>query len=308
MFKPEIYAKGSLSDRQLNVKEMIGCDGLEVQLLGELIENRELGIYKSAEEVFDLDDLMKHDVKVVHAPLVPGMGDVVLEVLVDNKDQYLLEQIFYIANRFGEHYNRSTLVVMHSESFYEALSDLGDAWFRLSNVVGKLLIKYPNTELVLENVSPLRGIGKNKEIHLSNNFAFDNVVMAKKLREELDTDRVGVCLDTCHQMLSEKYIIGFYNMLGDVEVPDLSLYKYLDTYKDYIKLIHLCDMKGSGYGKGRHGIRFTEETYDKLTGILDAYRFYNCTCPITLEVEETNFDISDGYAITKELVDRYFGA
>lgn len=45
MKKIEIYAKGSLTHEQLDVKESIGCDGLEVQLLGELIKDRTKGHY-----------------------------------------------------------------------------------------------------------------------------------------------------------------------------------------------------------------------------------------------------------------------
>lgn len=46
-----------------------GCDGVEIQLLDELIDGK-LGQYHYAEEVFDLDNLLQHNIKAVHAPLL----------------------------------------------------------------------------------------------------------------------------------------------------------------------------------------------------------------------------------------------
>lgn len=75
--------------------------------------------------------------------------------------------------------------------------------------------------------------------------------------------------------------------------------------KPFLKLIHLADMTGSGYGKGRHGIPFYKKTEGKLKGIMDIYNSNNIVCPITLEVEETDFSVSSGYRQTKELISRY---
>ena len=151
----------------------------------------------------------------------------------------------------------------------------------------------------------MRGIGKGRELHLPNNFAFDNVDMVDRMRHILKTDRIGTCLDTCHMMLTQKYIRGLYEMVGDIAVPDLSTRKFFEMNKPFLKLIHLADMTGSGYGKGRHGIPFYKETEGKLKGIMDIYNSNNIVCPITLEVEETDFSVSSGYRQTKELVSRY---
>lgn len=301
----EIYAKGSLTHEQLDVKESIGCDGLEVQLLGELIKDRTKGHYYSPLEVFDLSALSRHNIKVVHAPLLPGEGDILLEALCDTKDIKLLDGVFYIANYFGQMQNRKCVIVLHSESFYEKLIDVSDAYKNIAKVLDSLLSRYPYTEVVIENVSPLRGIGKGKELHLANNFAFDNIVLVEKLREDLKTDRIGTCLDTCHAMLSYKYITAMYKLVGDVPVPDLAMRVYFERNASLCKLIHLSDIAGSGYGKGRHGVPFKDATYDKLVNIMDLYHEYEYTCPITLEVEETDYAICDGYRVTKELIDKY---
>lgn len=306
MFIPKIYAKSSFTKEQMNVKCAIGCDGLEIQLLGELIEDRGNGEYVRPEEVFDLKAFENYPISVVHAPLLLGQGDVVLEVLCDRKDCTLLQSVFEIANYYGEIQGKKIIVVFHTETFLGKINDIGQAWNNITQVVGYMLERYPYTELVIENVSPLRGVDKGEELHLSNNFAFDNVVMVDELRRTLNTDRIGTCLDTCHAMLAEKYICGLYNMVGDVPAPDLSMGEFFRKNAEYLKLIHLADAKGSGYGKGKHGIPFTEETSDRLTNILKMYKGIGLDCPITLEVEETDFSVCDGYRGTRDLFNKYY--
>ena len=107
-----------------------------------------------------------------------------------------------------------------------------------------------------------------------------------------------IVLDTCHQMLAEKYITGLYEMTGEFKAPDLSLRHYFEMYEDTIKLMHICGMKGSGYGKGKHGTPFKEADKDILQNIVDLKLQYAPACPATLEVEETDFAVCDGYSST----------
>lgn len=304
--KPKIYAKAALTEEQIITKMNIGCDGLEIQLLGELIKDRTCGKYNRALDVFDMDALIKYPVKAVHAPLVPGKGDVTLEFLTNSTNITLLDQIFLIAELYGEEWNEMVTVILHSESFYKSLVDVGNQWGRVVSYIGMMLDKYPNTKLVIENVTPLRGIEQGKELHLSNNWGFDNIKMVQELRKALNINRIFTCLDTCHAMLAEKYIGGLYEIVGDVPVPNLSMEEYFRRNAPYLGLIHLCDVKGSGYGKGRHGIPFTNETIYKCYDILSLYEKYSLCCPITLEVEETDFAISDGYVNTKAIVDSFY--
>lgn len=177
-----IYAKASLTKEQIEDKMNIGCDGLEIQLLGELIGDRDNGKYFEPEERFELDEFEKYPIKVVHAPIVHGQGDVVLEVLCDKKDFKLLDNVFRIANFFGERRGEKIIAVFHTETYYDKIMDMGLTWGNIVNAIDLMLNKYRYTELVIENVSPLRGIGKGRELHLSNNFAFDNVDMVDRMR------------------------------------------------------------------------------------------------------------------------------
>lgn len=124
---------------------------------------------------------------------------------------------------------------------------LGDTWKRVLNSVGCLLLKYPYTELAIENITPVRN-AHQKPLYRSNNYKFDNVVMAKELRKQLHTDRVGTVLDICHARITDRYMNELYKILGD-EPEDYSLDNFFKLNKDVIKLIHLADMRGSGFGK-----------------------------------------------------------
>ena len=76
----EIYAKSSLTESQMDTKLDIGCDGLEIQLLGELV-NGEVGQYLLAKDVFELQQLKDYPVSVVHSPILChyGLADVNIE-------------------------------------------------------------------------------------------------------------------------------------------------------------------------------------------------------------------------------------
>lgn len=303
---PTIYAKSALTHDQIKTKLDIGCDGIEIQLLGELLGPEDSHHWLNASECFNLSEFTGYPIRVIHAPLIPGHGDTLIERLVDDLDRKLLVNIFAIADFLGKANNVVIPIVMHSETYWEYLQDIGNSWSRLLFYVDDLLERFTNTELLIENVSPLRGIGRGKDLHLANNCMFDNVDLVQKLRLELQTDRIGTVLDTCHQMLTEKYIGLLYDAVGDVAKLDLSLETYFYMNAQYLKLMHVCDMVGSGYGKGRHGVPFTDDTYDKLANILTLHEKYCPNVPMTLEVEETDFSVCDGYRKTKELVDKFY--
>lgn len=299
----KILAKCALKQDQIEAKTVKHADGLELQLLSELIDGN-IGNYHLAKDVYDLDNLKKYDIYCVHAPILSyyGLSDVNIEDMVDMEDFKLLDQVFYIANTIGEYHNRRTIIIVHSEMNREKLIGLGDTWKKVLNAVGCLLFKYPYTELAIENITPLRN-AHNKPLSLANNFKFDNVIMARELRKQLNTDRVGTVLDICHARITEMYMTKIYEILGD-EPEDYSLENYFKENKDVIKLIHLADMKGNGYGKGFHGTPFedTEESLKALNHFIDLYMENDYKCLVTLEVAETDFIKSDGFTESNKLL------
>lgn len=301
-----VYAKASLTHEQIGAKLKAGCDGLEIQLLGEMLGSN--GDHDWKPNVFDnkVSEFLDYPVDVVHAPLIPGHGDTTIERLVDAVDYPLIDAVFKLANEFGKYRFRKTIVVFHTEMYMEIMKDLGSLWNRLVITLDNILTTYPYVQLAIENVSPLRGVGKGKELHLANNFAFDNVEMAVALREELKTKDIGTCLDTCHAFLTEKYIGGLYKMIADRPMPNYTLKHFYEENKDVLFLMHVSDMFGSGYGKGRHGIPFTSKTYGELSDILRLHDRIVPSVPITLEVEENDFLHPTGFIETYNLVKNFY--
>ena len=293
-----ILAKSSMDINQIECKLNIGCDGIEIQLLDELV-NGSLGNYNLAKDVYDLKSFSNVPVNVVHSPLLShyGFSDVNLESFLDS-DFKMLDQVFYIANYFGQLQNKKVIVVVHSESDRDTMMLVSDTWKKVLNGVGCLLFKYPYTEIAIENVTPFIKVNSG-DIHMCNNFHFDNIEMVRELRKQLNTDRVGTVLDICHAVITKRYMNVIYKEFDIEPTDDFELDTYFAKNKDYIKLVHLANTDGNGYGKG-HGTPFKSNDFDELKDIIDLYYKYSYTCPVTLEVGESNYLVSDNYRVTRE--------
>lgn len=288
-----IYAKSALKEKDLDVKLDIGCDGIEIQLLDELV-NGEIGNYNLAEDVFELNKFKKYPVRVIHAPLLWNFGlpDVNIESFV-GRDFKLLDQVCYIADYFGKQQGRDVIVVIHSEMNVETMRALS-ILDRITYSLDKLFSKYHNIEIVFENVTPLRKVYKS-EVSLCNNFSFDNIELVGYLRRELNSDKLGTCLDTCHALITDRYMSAIYDKLEDVKRMDYSLNSYFEKNRNYVKLMHISDAKGNGYGKGKHGAKFSNDNRKRLVELMELYDKYGYTCPVTLEIDEVNYQICNGY-------------
>ena len=297
----EIYAKSTLSHDQINAKKAIGCDAIEIQLLDEFIADN---CYKCINEVVDLLEYENEPISVVHAPIIDSLGDLTIEQLCDFDDFRMLDITCEIAEFFSIAQNKNVIVVLHSETFLDFIIGIGGTLNRIEYYIDRLLCKYPHIKLAIENVTPLRGFSKGN-IHLANNFLFDNVDIANKLRFDLNTERIGTVLDTCHAMITKKYVSALFREIGNIDhMPDLSMDSFFKENKDTVFLIHLASMRGTGFDEG-HGTPFDnpQDCFD----ILDIYKKYNYSCPITLEVKEDDYIKNENYKATKLLVDKYIG-
>ncbi|KSV58758.1 TIM barrel protein [Acetivibrio ethanolgignens] len=299
----DVYVKAKLDHSQLNAKESIGCDGIELQLLGELAKVS-YSKYSDTTELINLQDFSQYKVKVVHAPLYRGGGslDCELEMLTENNAS-ALKHCFQVANYFGEIQDTDVTLVVHSMEHFKYLKDTC-RWGRVVQAVNECLQEFSRVTLAIENASPIRSIENGVPI-FSNNVYSSSIEMAKELRCILKTDRVGTVLDVCHALLTDKYVTAIHNAMADLEYsqPDTSLARYYEMSKETLKLVHLARYTGSGYGKGRHGIAFTDDSYAMLRRILATHLHYAPECPITIEVEENNYLKCDGYRNTKKLLE-----
>ena len=93
-----ILAKSELKKDFMQNKMNLGADGIEIQLLDEMID-KQAGTYKTALEVYDLDATKEIPVYVVHAPILThfGMPDMNIEDVLTKERSILLEQVCFIA-------------------------------------------------------------------------------------------------------------------------------------------------------------------------------------------------------------------
>ena len=291
--KPQIYAKSAIKINNIKCKHTIGCDGIEIQLLSELKNNEEINL-KNFENL---------KIKAVHVPNIDMTADVLIDYISNEEYHKYIRETCQIANYFGEKQEELIIVIIHSEIDFEHLMKTKILYESIKENIRNLLSEFPYIKIGIENVLPIQ-IKPDKDLRTCNNFKSDNIKLINKLKEDIGTERLGAVLDTCHAMMSEKYILALFKELN-IEPKEYSLNEFFKEYKDTCILIHLSDFKKNGFGKEHHGIQFSKNTKEKCFEILDLYKKYNYTCPITLEVAETDYLKCDGYKNTKEIVDSY---
>lgn len=295
--KPQIFAKSALKLAEIQSKLDIGCDGIEIQLLDELIQYKDIPVNK----IFDLGKFKDCNIKAVHAPLISGM-DINIEYIGTYRKVF--ESVMYIANYFGQISGRKMIVIIHSEQSLESLKLTG-LIKTIQDYIKIWLHTYPYIDIAIENVSPVRGFNKD-HIYFANNIKYDNVELAKYLRDYTSSDRVGTVVDTCHAEMAAMTRNALQNRYPDLPKEDYSMNEFFAINKDVIKLIHMSYTIESGMGKGRHGMPFFKGSEEKIKEYLDLYEKYGYTCPVTLEVAEVDYLTSEGFRISKEKVDKYF--
>ena len=282
-----IYGKSAATVEQLSIRKDRGFDRFELQLLAEMLSDD--GIL-NAEDVYDLAAVAQYNIYAVHAPLFPD-GDMNLEHMIRGSGQKLLDQCFYIAEYMAKARMRDITLITHTRFSLRDYEKTG-LWHDLLGVIGTMLNKYPHVHIAIENVVPFVDI-KHHDIRFSNNIKFDNVEIAKKLRMLLETERVGTVLDTCHAMMTKKYVGTCYQAVNDERYPmeNLSLDEYFKQNAETCKLIHCSNMRGNGMQVPEHGAPFLCENPEDvalLTQIMKSYIRYGYECPITLEVGEVD--------------------
>lgn len=309
MSMPLIYAKAAFNKEQMDAKLAAGTDGIELQLLDEMLTRTEDGRrkWRLASAAYDIDNLITYPVSAVHAPLLSGMGDITLENMLDSEDVIVLNEMFRIADAYAKQQDKVITLIVHLESYVSSMLDVGGVYYRMLTTLDSLLSNYPNVRVGIENVTPCITIGLNTNLHLSNNFGFDNIELVTKLRADLKTDRVGTILDTCHAMISFKYVQAICDVLGNDLAKEYTIDKFFEKNREFCYHIHFAGMQGSGYGGINHGTPFTDQNKSMANGLLKLYEKFNYVCPLCLEVFEPDGHIkSIGYKSTKEVVEKYF--
>ena len=292
----KFLAKSILNKEQLDAKIAVGGEDthFELQLLHELDDHRAVW------QDLDLNLLDGYTFETVHSPLYQYCPQ--LEDLLSNKS-HILFKTFELADVIGCRQKCGIPVIIHSNMSFDIIERFPDIGMRLASQVGKALTMYPHIAIAIENVVTFsRCESGSMNYTLSNNIMFDNVKMAEWLNAVLQTSRVGTTLDVCHARMTEMF---YREALKAAELPSVHL--ALDTYfsmnSGMCKVVHLADVKGSGYGKGKHGMPFeeTERSLNALELALRLYKKYGYHTPITLEVAEEDYNNPTGYQKSLEL-------
>lgn len=297
----EIYAKSSFNNDLIAHKLELGADAIEIQLLGELFDANSGGV-KNLTQAFGADVLQEcinQPIKAIHCPLGSYVGktDSNLEDLDRNGDNKIFFEVCKLAELISVKHDWAVSVIIHMEINKSKLDTTTSLYNAVKENIGYALYNYPHIKILIENVTPIREFN-NDTIELCSNFTFSNCEFVRTLRSIYYTDRIGTVLDTCHAEVSNQIIsiLNNYYYHGTKKI-DYSLERYFEENADVIGLIHLSKTIGNGEGPTRHGQPFDDCIEDKLhiQNIIKLYEKYQYSCPITLEVAETDYAISDGF-------------
>lgn len=296
---PTIYSKSALYPAQMEHSLNKGSDGLEIQLLNELCNEK--GVLEM-NEVFDIENIKKDKIKVIHTPFEFLKHSFTIEHFIMNSDfRAMLRDICKFANSCSN--GERVAVLMHSGMPLDYLNYTG-ILPKILLCVDTLLEQFPNINIVIENCCVLNNHVGNQIECFGN--VFEAAILADEIRGTLCTDRVGSVLDVCHAGISCQTLDVMWNAYRPDLNPKFCLEDFFSKFANSCQLIHLADFKGTGIGSENHGISFTDETKEKCFQCLDLYHKYNYNCPITLEIAEEDYMDRKGLAQTLSIVKEYY--
>lgn len=290
--KIDIYAKAAFDENQIQTKARIGADGIELQLLPSFEDNS----FKTI-DVIPLINKINIPITVIHTPL-PDNGYEIQDIFPRNK-VFVLDKICHLASDIAEYQNNKIIIVLHLTCSMKFLLQSTELLKNITDYFYKAQKMYPLISFGIENMSPVKaGKGKIQKI-CEGGFLFDTVLLVDYLKSK-GIYNCGTVLDICHA----KNTINFFNIMEKMglESPIKSISEFFDENKNTINLIHLSDSEDLGFRRNTHGMPFGEHNIEYLKEIMNLYTKYNYKCPITIEVFEEDYLISENYKKTKSLL------
>lgn len=300
----KIYAKASLDINEIKEKIRCGCDGIEYNLTEEFM------LYgDSFQDYYSKDVFTAHNIEVVHVPYMENKQMMHMEHIFQHKDYSAIRNVFRLAQYCAEIWDHRVLVVIHCGlSMYDFMEY---ELFRqtLESRLKVLLEEYPFVDMAIENVVNMEYKSNMEDPpRLCNGIFLDTVEIVRYLRDRFG-ERIGSVLDTCHAMMTEKYMFlllkeaDFYPKESE-EIPikiDYRIENYFRANKQICKLIHFNDFIGNGY-QINHGTGFASQ--GKVDYLLGLYRKYQYDCPLTLEIREEDYENCVNFRSTKMMIQR----
>ena len=242
--------------------------------------------FKIADEFLDVFP----DIVTVHSPLDSNMAYMsrpsctLSHIAIDKATHHAIDMSMHFAQKCAEKYMHRVGVVIHNESTIQELFIDNDG-SAIKKKLQKLLAKYPEVDLYIENTTPMEPANSFGDATLHGGCFTDTSLIVRSLNNAL-SDRFGerffTCLDTCHMTASFKV----YKALGlPINVTKEDMFK---EYGDTCKQIHLAWLKNFGINPEEHGIGF-QNYVKELKVLLDYIDMYMPNANIVLEMKEKDY-------------------
>ncbi len=283
MIEMRILAKSNTDLVQLNDRKEKGFKYLELQLTDTFLDNN-----------FDINECYKNilrndwDILNIHLPLIPGGEDINLEYF--SYSPYL--RVFYktceLAQRCAIFYGHDVSIIIHSGFTVRMFNLIPQLLSYIENIFRDCISKYPNVTYSFENVCALNV--RNEYIAFNSVVFNENAELANFFNKNLKVKKFYSTIDICHALINMKL---FRHMSDEDKMKKfiVDLEYYFKENKDTINNIHLNNSRNYGLNKMDHGADFSKPEDELLLNmILHYYKKYHYHCPVTLELDELDYN------------------
>ena len=230
------------------------------------------------------------DIVTVHTPLDITMSvmtrpSCTIGQIANDRDMYrAVKNTMEFAQACADKYEHRVGIVMHNDHMTDELFVWNDSK-KLRKVFKKLLKKYPDVDIYIENTTPMEPRTSINDITFHGGTFEDVPMIAHILNTGLCEDsqkRFYLCLDTCHLMCAMRV----YKTLG---LPNkYSMEDIFQIYGVNTKQLHLAYCKNFGVKMNEHGIGF-QGNISVLRSFLCYIDKYMPEADIVLEMKEDDY-------------------
>lgn len=299
----QIWAKSAADPAQIKDKLEKGCDGIEIQLLGDFLDEKNTAQYYY-QKTFSCAGA---DIQVVHMPLIKHQ-DVNLELLTYPVYWKAFEKAALLSQMLAEKYHHNVVLILHNTLTLDQYQHMPVLLKEIESLLEYTFSNFPQVEYAIENILPLE-LSAGKTPLGRNGFGFDNVDLANYFNEHFGTyNKFGTVIDTCHAMASYRMLAHIFAENHNSSLEGLRLEDFFSKNQGLLKVIHLTNVHSMGFNPGEHGCSFEPDSeLDALflERFFSLYQKYASGVPITIEVYEKDYLDSQSYLKTKNMIQNY---
>lgn len=299
----QILAKSAADPAQIKDKLEKGCDGIEIQLLGDFLDEKNTAQYYY-QKTFSCAGA---DIQVVHMPLIKHQ-DVNLELLTYPVYWKAFEKAALLSQMLAEKYHHNVVLILHNTLTLDQYQHMPALLKEIESLLEYTFSNFSQVEYAIENILPLE-LSAGKTPLGRNGFGFDNVDLVNYFNERFGTcNKFGTVIDTCHAMASYRMLAHIFAENHNSSLEGLRLEDFFSKNQGLLKVIHLTNVHSMGFNPGEHGCSFEPDSeLDTLflERFFSLYQKYASGVPITIEVYEKDYLDSQSYLKTKNMIQNY---